>query len=59
MGWTGCVMFSRLLRGAHYLTDVSGAAIIMFTLMLVPFIVFSYLASLPKRRKAKGGEDAR
>ena len=58
IGWTGCVMFSRLLRGAHYLTDVSGAAVIMFTLMLCPFILFSYLASRPERKK-RDGEKAR
>lgn len=42
-GYTGAMAFSRLLRGAHYLTDVAAAAIIMFTFCLLIYIALTLI----------------
>ena len=37
--WTGCTMFSRIMRGAHFLTDVTvGFAITFFITVLLYFL---------------------
>lgn len=35
IGYVGAMGLSRMMRGAHYMTDVTGAALIMFTVMLI------------------------
>lgn len=35
VGYTMAMGLSRMMRGAHYMTDVTGAAIIMFTIMIL------------------------
>lgn len=40
VGYVMAMGLSRMMRGAHYLTDVSGAALIMFTVMLIYVAIF-------------------
>lgn len=35
IGYTMAMGLSRMMRGAHYMTDVTGAALIMFTIMIL------------------------
>lgn len=55
-GYTLNMGISRLVRGAHYLTDISSAALIMFTIMLFWFFLLDFLgrnvsAALKKKKK--------
>lgn len=40
IGYVMAMGLSRMMRGAHYLTDVTGAALIMFTIMLIIVGIF-------------------
>lgn len=42
-GYVVLMGLSRMIKGAHYLTDVSGAAIIMLTIMLIAVQILSAL----------------
>lgn len=48
--YTACVGLSRLIRGAHYLTDVTAATIIMFTLILVITIILSKVQDISDKK---------
>lgn len=50
VGYVMAMGLSRMMRGAHYLTDVTGAALIMFTLMLCYVGIFSVLQKRSDRR---------
>ena len=39
--YVGIVGFSRIIAGAHYLTDVAGACIIGYTLFLVVYTIYN------------------
>lgn len=54
-GYTLSMGISRLVRGAHYLTDISSAALIMFTIMILWFFLLDFLgrkisAALKKKK---------
>lgn len=48
--YTGCVGLSRLIRGAHYLTDVTAATILMLSLILVISFVLIKLQNISDKR---------
>lgn len=43
VGYVMAMGLSRMMRGAHYMTDVTGAALIMFTVMLIYVGIFDLL----------------
>lgn len=50
VGYTMAMGLSRMMRGAHYMTDVTGAAIIMFTLMIFFVGIFDLLQKRSDKR---------
>lgn len=53
VGYTGAMGLSRMIRGAHYLTDVTGAALIMFTIALIFVFILNQLQKLSTKRLNK------
>lgn len=50
VGYVMAMGLSRMMRGAHYMTDVTGAGLIMFTLMLVFVGVLDLLQAKSDKR---------
>lgn len=50
IGYTMAMGLSRMMRGAHYMTDVTGAGLIMFTLMLFFVGLFDVLQARSDKR---------
>ena len=51
--YTLAVGISRLIRGAHYLTDISSAAIIMFAMILLFVFIMDLFEKLYEKRRLK------
>lgn len=50
VGYVMAMGLSRMMRGAHYMTDVTGAGLIMFTLMLVIIFALDILQKISDNR---------
>lgn len=50
VGYVMAMGLSRMMRGAHYMTDVSGAGLIMFTIMLVFVFILDILQNRSDKR---------
>ena len=53
VGYTALVGVSRLVRGAHYLTDVCGAALILFSIILLWYWIVCRIFSALKNRRER------